>query len=324
VDGVDGKTGCDGETGGIKASLSWLSWQSANGYRYYKVRSFVFYLFRLTCCITGCGGAVSRVISVVTPENIPLEVELAGLGTRFGALLFDLLLQIITILIAAAIWGIIAAVTGGTGLDNIATALSIISIFLIFFGYFILFETIWNGQTPGKRMFKLRVIRDGGFPVSFMSVAARNLVRIADFLPGTYVVGALSVFFNDRNKRLGDLVAGTMVVKEDESHRLGIYDPEAASAQAAYTPARLPDHTNDPRIILSIDEINLLRRFSIRRWQMTSDDSERLAYRIVAPLVGRLGIVFMPGVAPRYADLASAIIADVDRRDAEAEEGNRS
>ncbi len=256
---------------------------------------------------------MSRIISVITPENIPLEVELAGLGSRFGALLFDLLVQILTIAIAASIWGIIAALTGGTGLDNIAKALSIISMFLIFFGYFILFETLWNGQTPGKRVFKLRVIRDGGFPVNFMSVAARNLVRIADLLPATYIVGALSVFFNDRNKRLGDLVAGTMVVKEDEAHRLGIYDPEAASAQAAYTPAQLPDNAADPRLILSNDEISLLRRFSIRRWQMTSDDSERLAYRIVAPLVGRLGIVFQPGIAPRYADLASAIVAEVDR-----------
>ena len=77
-----------------------------------------------------------------------------------------------------------------------------------------LFETIWNGQTPGKRAFGLRVVRDGGYPITFYASAIRNLIRIADFLPFGFAAGALTIFLQSEYKRLGDLVAGTIVIKE--------------------------------------------------------------------------------------------------------------
>src|SRR5262249_27665779 len=91
----------------------------------------------------------------------------------------------------------------------------IFSSFLIFFGYFIFFETIWSGQTPGKRWLKLRVIQEDGRPINFFAALTRNLIRFADmFILPFYSVGIVSVFASERAKRLGDYVANTVVVKE--------------------------------------------------------------------------------------------------------------
>ncbi len=272
---------------------------------------------------------MARQITVVTPENIPLTLELAGLGTRFGALLFDFMVQFLVAAIVGAIGSIIAALTGGLGLGNVAMGLMILGLFVVFFGYFIFFEAIWNGQTPGKRVFKLRVVRDGGFPVNFFAVAARNLVRLADFMPLAYCAGAISVFFNTNYKRLGDLVGGTIVIKERDAFRLGTYDPEEDKIRGGNLPPSFGATTGsspasptavDPVTALSPAEVDVLRTFTRRRYEMASDDSERLAYRLVAPLVPRLGITFLPGVAPRYADLASAIVAGIDAREVEAQQ----
>jgi hypothetical protein len=195
----------------------------------------------------------------------------------------------------------------------VTQAILIIAAFLVFFGYSILFETLWNGQTPGKRTFNLRVIRDGGYAITFYAAATRNLVRIADFLPLAYTAGALSVFFHPHYKRFGDLVAGTVVVKERELGnvwQVGLRAPKGAAGQ---TP-RLPDTVNDPVKVLTTDEIAVLRRFALRRWEMTADDAERVGYRLIVPLVGRLNLTFIPGVAPRYADLVTVLVADIDSK----------
>lgn len=262
-----------------------------------------------------------RQMTVVTPENIPITLELAGLGTRFGALLIDLLVQSIVIVTLLIVGAVLAAAMDWAleGMESIVWAAVILGVSVILFGYFIFFEAIWNGQTPGKRMFGLRVMRDGGYPVNVASVATRNLVRIADFLPIGYAVGALTVFFQPQYKRLGDLVAGTVVVKEQEARRLAVAESDAASQVGIDAATRLPETINHPADVLTEEEIALLRRFNRRRWEMTSDDSERFAYRLVAPMIGRLNLTFVPGVAPRYADLASVLIAAVDAREAERE-----
>ena len=159
---------------------------------------------------------MSRQVTVVTPENIPLTLELAGLGTRFGALLLDALWQLMVGTALLMIAGLLALFASAymQPLLPFVPALLILGTFVIVFGYFIFFETIWNGQTPGKKAFGLRVVRDGGYPVGFFASAARNFVRIADFLPVFYGVGSISMFFNGEYKRLGDFVAGTIVIKE--------------------------------------------------------------------------------------------------------------
>jgi len=261
---------------------------------------------------------VAREITVVTPENIPITLELAGLGTRFGALMIDLLIQITTVVVGLILFGILSFVTSVAGLTSLWIALAIIAAFLLFVGYFILFETIWNGQTPGKRMFRLRVVRDGGYPINVFASATRNLIRIADFLPASYTAGALAVFFSPQYKRLGDMVAGTLVIKEKDANALA-FMPTKRGRNQTMVQGRLPDDVRHPSDTLTAEEIALLRRFALRRWEMTPDDSERLAYRLVVPLIPRLGLTFVPGVAPRYADLVTVLSAATDAREAEAD-----
>lgn len=264
---------------------------------------------------------MSREITVITPENIPLTLELAGLGSRFGAVLVDMVAQAVVTLVLL-IGGSIALVATAFSSEEIIggwlIAAGTLLLFLIWFGYFILFETIWNGQTPGKRLFALRVVRDGGYPITVFAALARNLVRVADFLPIGYGVGAVVVFAHPEYKRLGDLAAGTLVVKERPAVPPPVRDSGAHREETAPV---LPPGMQHPADVLSAEEIALLRRFAIRRWQMTSDDSERLAYRLIVPLVPRLNLSFSPDVPPRYADLVSFLVAAADARETDEAPG---
>lgn len=265
---------------------------------------------------------MARTIEVLTPENIPLTMEPAGIGTRFGAVLVDMMIQVVVFLLVT-IGGAIATIWYPTILNIVM----IVAGFLLVFGYFILFETLWNGQTPGKKYFGLRVVRDGGRPVDFFSVATRNLVRLADFLPVSYVLGAGAIFFHPQYKRLGDMAAGTVVVREREAKTLGFAwgskkkEDAAKAASAQFKTARLPDTVTPPADMLTAGEQALLRRFALRRWEMTPDDAERMGYRIIVPLVARLNLSFVPGAPPHYADLVSTIVADLDRTQEEWEAG---
>jgi uncharacterized RDD family membrane protein YckC len=270
---------------------------------------------------------VAREITVITPENIPLTFELAGLATRFGAYLIDLLIQLIVTFAVGIIFAIVLGagnIAGSSRMEGIIGASAILGFFVIWFGYFMLFEAIWNGQTPGKRAFGLRVMRDGGYPTNFFAVATRNLIRIADFIPMNYGIGALAMFFNPQYKRLGDMVAGTVVIKEHAARSLGsIESVWGQRARGSAPSGLLPDGVANPYDVLAPSELDLLRRYALRRWEMTSDDSERLAYRLVVPLVPRLGITFVRGAAPRYADLVSVLVAAADRRADEMEQAAR-
>ncbi|MEI6431104.1 MAG: RDD family protein [bacterium] len=259
-----------------------------------------------------------RIVTVITPENVPLRFELAGLGTRFGAYLIDLTLQLVLIIALLIILGITSSLGGKSGIaggESVLGAIALISLFLIWFGYFLLFESIWNGQTPGKRALKIRVVRDGGYPATFFNIATRNLLRIVDSLPLLYAVGGASSFFHSQYKRLGDLAGGTIVIKE-QNRRMGIHSGSRDSIAPQFS-GQLPNGFHNPYDILTTEELELLRRFAVRRWQMDADDSERLGYRLIAPIVGRLNITFLPGAPPRYADLASALVAAADRREEE-------
>lgn len=263
---------------------------------------------------------MARQVTVVTPENIALTLEEAGIATRFGAFLIDIVLQLALTLACCIITGILVAIFEKTLVGNILGALIIAEIFLVWFGYFLFFEAVWNGQTPGKRVFGLRVMRDGGYPIDLFTSSTRNLIRIADFLPMGYLLGAVVVLVHPQYKRLGDIVAGTVVIKER------MVDPRAAFRTGPSNPTAiggLPPTVNSPFETLTSGELLLLRRFVLRRWEMTPDDAERLAYRLIVPLIPRLNLTFVAGAAPRYADLASTLVANADRREAELDAASR-
>jgi uncharacterized RDD family membrane protein YckC len=150
---------------------------------------------------------------VATPERVSFDYQVAGLGTRGIAQLLDLLI-VFGIMIAVLFFA--AAAGAVLQSDGIASLIDIIGIFVVVFGYFWVSEALWSGQTLGKRAFRLRVVGDRGEPMTFAQAGIRNVIRIVDFLPYGYGVGLAVLFINGKGKRLGDLAAGTIVVKDSD------------------------------------------------------------------------------------------------------------
>lgn len=149
---------------------------------------------------------------VATPERVSFDYQVAGLGTRAIAQVLDLL--IVFGILAAVYFVAIAAAAAGA--NDLAVLIGVIGGFVVVFGYFWISEALWSGQTVGKKVFRLRAVGDRGEPLTFVQAGIRNVVRIVDFLPYAYGVGLIVLFVNGRGKRLGDLAAGTIVVKDSD------------------------------------------------------------------------------------------------------------
>ncbi len=155
-------------------------------------------------------------LNIDTPENVVFGYEVVGIGSRFLAALIDTLIIGMLLLATNAI--LILVLVGG--FDDLTSAgsfvlglLSLIS-FAFFWGYYIFFEMTWNGSSPGKRQVGIRVIRADGTPITLAESVIRNLVRLVDFLPGAYGLGLVTMFIDSKARRLGDLAANTLVVRE--------------------------------------------------------------------------------------------------------------
>lgn len=224
---------------------------------------------------------MDRTLEVRTPESIAFHYELAGLGSRFLALMVD---QAIQLLVLVAIFG--ALVLAGTRelaarhgapsvadkvTVSIAGAILIAIVFAVLFGYFIVFEAAWNGQTPGKRLLGLRVVRDGGYPLDFGASLIRNLIRVGEWVFGYYIIAAISAVLSPENKRLGDLAAGTIVVR----------DARLAAPSAL---AQRDEPTYAATAYLSSEERVLIKRFLERRDAL--DEARRA--EIAASLAARV------------------------------------
>ena len=223
--------------------------------------------------------SLDATLDVETPEQVVVSYTLAGIGTRGAAALIDLLIMFV---LTGTLWYVVASIPKflpalrEIGNGGWARAILIIGQFLILWGYFVAFEAIWDGQTPGKRVLGLRVVRNGGGGVDVGASAARNLIRFVDFLPFGYFVGMVTVIANQRNQRLGDLVAGTIVVRERLLRQL---KPRAMASSP----------TDDGAVVLATlddERFALLDRFVAR--EATLDDASRA--RIAAALVARLGV----------------------------------
>jgi uncharacterized RDD family membrane protein YckC len=169
-------------------------------------------------------------LTIDTPEGVPLELTLAGVGSRFTSALLDYLIQSVILTALALVLVYAAGVDLGAG--ALAQALWAVGFFAVFNGYDIGFEVLNSGRTPGKRLNGLRVVRESGAPVTFATSAVRNVLRVVDILPGTYLVGMIAILVTRRNQRLGDLAAGTLVVRERRS-----LPPELAAAPWLQAPA---------------------------------------------------------------------------------------
>ena len=150
-------------------------------------------------------------------------------------------------------------------LESFAVATVVAIVFTVFFGYFILFEALWDGQTPGKKALGIRVVRDGGYPLDFGSSLIRNLVRVGEMLAGFYAVGAISALLSTENKRLGDYAAGTIVVRDSRT---------VSPAEFLRAPESAGFSLLDP------EERALIERFATRREGMEPDRRARMAAQI--------------------------------------------
>lgn len=224
---------------------------------------------------------LDTVAEIETPEHIRFRYQLAGPGRRMMAYLIDLAIRAIFVTVLVLILRLSSLGFG----DGFSTGAILLVLFAVEWGYYVLWESLWSGRTPGKRSMHLRVLKEGGYPTGFLDIALRNLLRAADFLPMAYSIGLVVMGLDPRFRRLGDMVAGTVVVVEDPGrlgHALVVHPPPSA-AELAALPAR-PD--------LSSADLEALDLF-LRRVGTLNPAREQELADIVAPAYARrLGLQY--------------------------------
>ena len=221
--------------------------------------------------------ALDTTTDVETPEHIRFRHRAAGPSRRALAYLLDLIIRgalILVIVLLLVAMGIMAGGLGGVG----AGILALIA-FVVEWGYYVFFETLWGGRTIGKRALRLRVVKEGGYPIGFVDSVLRNLLRAADFMPMFYALGVLVMARDERFRRLGDLVAGTMVVVE-ERERVGaplklVPPPQPVELEAI--PGRPP---------LAAEELEAIELF-LRRLGTLSPAREAELAAMVGPIFAK-------------------------------------
>ena len=230
---------------------------------------------------------------IETPERVELHYVLANVGNRFLAAAIDHLIQAGLGFVVLVLAGAFSSRGLFSSMGVWAAAITVLVIFAIYWGYFVIFETLWNGQTPGKRIMRLRVVREDGRPVRFFEVFTRNLLRLTlDFQPfPTYAIGVISIIFSARSKRVGDFVAGTVVVKERATEAptlaeiINISNIEQQRIERA-APAPFSADTR----LLAENELRAVQIFLKRRYELTPINRTALAVRLAQPIAAKLGI----------------------------------
>jgi uncharacterized RDD family membrane protein YckC len=227
-------------------------------------------------------------LTIETPEQTALDFAVAGIGSRFLAVAYDSLIQFLV--------AVIVGICGGMAMAGISAvspkmapwgvAILILFYFLLYFGYYAFFEIMWNGQTPGKRKVGIRVIKDSGRPLTPPESIGRNLMRILDWLPFLYGVGIVSAFLTSGNKRLGDLLVGSLVVRETSLKELTpIWQTALASGEGVGS-------STGPlgACRLSTEECALIESFLARRSSLDYAVRRRVAEEVYSRIKNRLTI----------------------------------
>ncbi len=261
-------------------------------------------------------------LDIQTPENVAFGYQVAGIGSRFLATLLDtliiVLLQVIIVIVAILI---ITTFEGSSFADQLSTW--IVAIFgliltLFYWGYYVFFELLWNGQSPGKRWVGLRVIRMDGTPITLSEALIRNLVRLVDFLPAAYGVGILTMFIDKQSRRLGDLAAGTLVVHD----RAPISIQSLSVKRAVNLRVQgLPDTIAGefPVERLTNNDLSLIEDFLLRRDQLTH--RETLAIQILNTLYRRFGLPLPTITRLEAENRLAAILLAAQNRGKESQKG---
>jgi uncharacterized membrane protein SpoIIM required for sporulation/uncharacterized RDD family membrane protein YckC len=260
--------------------------------------------------------ALLQTVDIETPELVTFSYTIAGVGSRVAAALIDYficLLLFFLLFVGIAVLGANRLISLGGSVSEVwALAIVVLGQFAILWGYYVLWEGLADGQTPGKRAMHLRVVSDGGYSVSFAGSAIRNLVRILDMQPVfTYGIGIGSILLTKEGKRLGDLAAGTLVVREQLVHRSGMGNrgAPATSGQMGIGMTRRPDSAAGATIArLTDDEFTVLERFMERRATLDPVRRVQLATRLVERFSNAL--LGLPPVAGGPVDQLFELYAD--------------
>jgi uncharacterized RDD family membrane protein YckC len=220
-----------------------------------------------------------------TPEQIDVDLELVGLGSRLFAKVLDVILKII---ITGFLLIIVAIGIGESKLldkpSTFTIAILVAGTYLLWLGYGVFFESRWNGQTPGKYLVGIRVIQEGGAPIDFRAAGIRNLLCVADMIPVFYILGAVLVLLTSRKQRLGDLAAGTIVIRERKVE-LGTEVEDAlydySSDEYTFTTLQLAK--------LKPSDRSVLREFLRRSDDMDNAERWRLARRLADSFLEKTG-----------------------------------
>jgi uncharacterized RDD family membrane protein YckC len=222
-------------------------------------------------------------ISFQTPESVELDFTLAGIGNRAYALVIDYIVLGLVLIIFLIFWGFLSFYTlelfSGDTERNIGLwlfAIQLIIIFTFYVGYFVIFETLWQGQTPGKKRVKIRVIRDDGRIIGISQATLRALLRPVDDLLS---IGAFLIIFSPKEKRIGDIVAGTIVIQEKTVNKTNIFQ---ISNQASSLASFLQIKADIAQLLP--EDFAIIREYLERREEMLTEarikTSNRLANQV--------------------------------------------
>lgn len=252
-------------------------------------------------------------LSIRTPELVAIEFPLAGIGSRFVALLIDYLIQgaaafiliLIFVLFVSATAGsqpVRSSMAGSPNSGKWAIAIAIAIPFLFQWGYFTLFEAFWRGQTPGKRIMRIRVIQQTGRPVGVFESLGRNLTRIIDMLPTFYIIGVIVMFLTRRQQRLGDLVAGTLVVHErDIEAPLESMGGSRTFTAPSFTPAATPPRESklpaDAIALLTLADLQTIESYMARRLDVPIETRARLADKLAENMSRKMNLEIPPAMS---------------------------
>ncbi len=262
-------------------------------------------------------------LNIDTPELVSIEMPLAGIGSRFIALLLDSLIWAAGLLVLSLIlWAFSPALRVFNNLSyQWAVALFTFALFLLNWGYFTLFEAFGNGRTPGKRIARIRVIQRSGRAIGLVESMARNFVRYIDQIPSFYAVGAITMFATKQHQRLGDLAAGTLVVRDREAETPLWGDTATRTFTAASFSGAA--HIPEPHLAVSVSaaeltklapsDLEVLENFFARRLDLPLSTRQVLAGRLAEAIRAKSGLeppagvsveTFLEAVARDLRDLA--------------------
>ena len=244
-------------------------------------------------------------LRIDTPEQVALALPIAGVGSRFLALAFDTLLQVaayLAVFFAAAFMSSNRLLPAA--IAAIGPAAAVLAGFVVYWGYFAIFEALWSGRTPGKRAAHIRVVKESGRAINGYEAAIRNVMRAVDFLPVMYGLGVVVMMLNDKSRRLGDYVAGTFVIHER---------PPTAMPLAAADRAVLDGAVADLSRVTA-DELVLIETYLQRRPDLDVTVSDAMAEQIASRIERRTGVRREPGLpASEFLEIVARRVRDTAR-----------